>query len=103
MAEVLGCVTNLVAKIREKLIAEPGHHLGDISYGMNTYHQSFDELFKGRYETNFNICGMGGSRKTVMVKEVARRVEAEKMFDEIIMAVVSKEHDPMTVQEDLAK
>nr|XP_043611756.1 disease resistance protein At4g27190-like [Erigeron canadensis] len=50
-----------------------------------------------------SICGMGGSGKTTMVKEVARRVREEKLFDEIIMAVVSKEPDLMRVQEELAK
>ncbi|GJT04467.1 disease resistance protein-like protein, partial [Tanacetum coccineum] len=204
MAEVLGCVTSLVAKIPEKLIAEPGRHLGYVLYYKNyieSLQQQVDKLivtskgitiqvedtkrngkviapevdqwfrnvelvfddstkflndeakkktkqivalktkvpdkisyqapppavgdissgdfinFESRIPTinhlmNFlkddmkqiiNICGMGESGKTVMVKEVARRVEAEKMFDEIIMAVVSKEHDLMTVREDLAK
>ncbi|XP_071742423.1 disease resistance protein At4g27190-like [Rutidosis leptorrhynchoides] len=50
-----------------------------------------------------SICGMGGSGKTTLVKEVARRVKGEKLFDEIVMAVVPKEHDLERVQEDLAK
>ncbi|PWA42053.1 AAA+ ATPase domain-containing protein [Artemisia annua] len=51
-----------------------------------------------------SICGMGGSGKTTMVlKEVSRRGEWVKFFDEIIMAVVSKEHNLVKVQEDLAE
>ncbi|KAJ9558431.1 hypothetical protein OSB04_013045 [Centaurea solstitialis] len=50
-----------------------------------------------------SVCGMGGSGKTTMVEEAARLAQREKLFDEIIMAAVSKEHDLMKVQEDLAK
>ncbi|KAD5802766.1 hypothetical protein R6Q59_028182 [Mikania micrantha] len=49
-----------------------------------------------------SLCGMGGSGKTTMVREVERRVKGEKLFDEIIFAVVSKEHDLMKVQESFA-
>ncbi|KAJ0623302.1 putative P-loop containing nucleoside triphosphate hydrolase, leucine-rich repeat domain superfamily [Helianthus annuus] len=50
-----------------------------------------------------SLCGMGGSGKTTMVEEVARRVKGEKLFDEIIFTVVSKDHDLMKVQEGMAK
>nr|XP_043611757.1 probable disease resistance protein At4g27220 [Erigeron canadensis] len=61
------------------------------------------KLLKDDTRQIISICGMGGSGKTTMVKEVARRVKGEKLFDEIIMAVVSKEPDLMRVQEELAK
>ncbi|KVI00574.1 AAA+ ATPase domain-containing protein [Cynara cardunculus var. scolymus] len=61
------------------------------------------KLLKDDTKQIISICGMGGSGKTTMVKEVARRVQGEKLFDEITMAVVSKEHNLMKVQEDLAK
>nr|GEX58939.1 disease resistance protein At4g27190-like [Tanacetum cinerariifolium] len=88
----------------------PPPAVGDISSGDFKNFESREptitqlmNLLKDDTKQIISICGMGGSGKTTMVKEVARRVEAEKMFDEIIMAVVSKEHDLMTVQEDLAK
>jgi len=59
------------------------------------------QLLKDDTRQIISICGMGGSGKTTMVEEVARRVKGDKLFDEIILAVVSKEHDLMKVQEDL--
>ncbi|CAH1441021.1 unnamed protein product [Lactuca virosa] len=59
-------------------------------------------LLKDDTRQIISICGMGGSGKTTMVNEVARRVKGDKLFDEIVLAVVSKEHDLMKVQEDLA-
>ncbi|KAI3739065.1 hypothetical protein L2E82_29441 [Cichorium intybus] len=61
------------------------------------------QLLKDDTRQIISICGMGGSGKTTMVNEVARRVKGDKLFDEILLAVVSKEHDLMKVQEDLAK
>ncbi|KAJ9558430.1 hypothetical protein OSB04_013044 [Centaurea solstitialis] len=60
------------------------------------------KLLKDDTKQIISVCGMGGSGKSTMVKEVARRVQGEKLFDEIIMAVVSKEHDLMKVQKELA-
>ena len=48
------------------------------------------------------ICGMPGVGKTTMVQEVAKRVEVKKLFDEVVMAVVSNNPDSMKIQSDLA-
>ncbi|KAK9058228.1 hypothetical protein SSX86_023068 [Deinandra increscens subsp. villosa] len=60
-------------------------------------------LLKDDTRNIISICGMGGSGKTTMVKEVARRVRGEKLFDEIIFALVSREPDMIRVQEGLAE
>ncbi|KAI7981647.1 Disease resistance protein [Camellia lanceoleosa] len=49
------------------------------------------------------ICGMGGVGKTTMVKEVAKKVEEKKMFDKIMMVVVSQNPDLINIQGEIAK
>ncbi|CAL5351122.1 unnamed protein product [Camellia sinensis] len=47
------------------------------------------------------ICGMGGVGKTTMVKEVAKRAKEEKLFDEVVMAVVSQIPDKREIQGEI--
>ncbi|KAL7170096.1 hypothetical protein ACSBR2_035028 [Camellia fascicularis] len=47
------------------------------------------------------ICGMGGVGKTTMVKEVAKRAKEEKLFDEVVMAVVSQFPDKRKIQGEI--
>ncbi|CAL5422520.1 unnamed protein product [Camellia sinensis] len=47
------------------------------------------------------ICGMGGVGKTTMVKEVAKRANKEKLFDEVVMAVVSQIPDKRKIQGEI--
>ncbi|CAL5423036.1 unnamed protein product [Camellia sinensis] len=49
------------------------------------------------------ICGMGGVGKTTMVKEVAKKVEEKKMFDIIVMVVVSQNPNLINIQSEIAK
>ncbi|KAF3946830.1 hypothetical protein CMV_026946 [Castanea mollissima] len=44
------------------------------------------------------ICGMGGIGKTTMAKEVAKRAKDDKLFDEVVMAVVSQNQDLRNIQ-----
>ncbi|THF99838.1 hypothetical protein TEA_013414 [Camellia sinensis var. sinensis] len=44
------------------------------------------------------ICGMGGVGKTTMAKEVAKKAEEKKMFDKIVMVVVSQNPDLINIQ-----
>lgn len=52
-----------------------------------------DDEFK-----RISICGMGGVGKTTLVKEVIKVIEAEKVFDEISMAIVSQVPDYKKIQ-----
>ena len=45
------------------------------------------------------ICGMGGIGKTVMATEVEKRAEDDKLFDEVVMVVVSQNQDLRYIQE----
>ncbi|KAF3445369.1 hypothetical protein FNV43_RR10545 [Rhamnella rubrinervis] len=48
------------------------------------------------------ICGMGGIGKTTMAKEVARRAKEEKLFEVVVMAVVSQNPSVMKIQGEIA-
>ncbi|CAL5419960.1 unnamed protein product [Camellia sinensis] len=47
------------------------------------------------------ICGMGGVGKTTMVKEVAKRAKEEKLFDDVVMAVVSQSPNEKKIQGEI--
>ena len=44
------------------------------------------------------ICGMGAIGKTTMAKEVAKRAKDDKLFDEVVMAMVSQNQDLRKIQ-----
>nr|XP_023924812.1 disease resistance protein At4g27190-like [Quercus suber] len=48
------------------------------------------------------ICGMGGIGKTTMAKVVAKRAKDDKLFDEVVMAVVSQSTDLSKIQGQIA-
>lgn len=56
------------------------------------------EKLKNDEFKRISICGMGGVGKTTMVKELIKVIEADKVFDEISMAVVSQVPDYRKIQ-----
>ncbi|XP_031249798.1 disease resistance protein SUMM2-like [Pistacia vera] len=48
------------------------------------------------------ICGMGGVGKTTLVKEISKQVKEEKMYDVVVMAVVSQTPNIVKIQEEIA-
>ncbi|XP_031263107.1 probable disease resistance protein At4g27220 [Pistacia vera] len=48
------------------------------------------------------ICGMGGVGKTTLVKEIGQQAKEEKIYDEVVMAVVSQTPSIMKIQGDIA-
>ena len=49
------------------------------------------------------ICGMGGIGKTTMAKEVEKRAKDDKLFDEVVIAVVSQTLDLKKIQGQIAE
>ncbi|KAL7170105.1 hypothetical protein ACSBR2_035037 [Camellia fascicularis] len=47
------------------------------------------------------ICGMESVGKTTMVKEVAKRAKEEKLFDEVVMAIVSHSPNERRIQGEI--
>ena len=63
------------------------------------------EIFEALRADKINmiaICGMGGIGKTTMAKEVAKRAKDDKLFDEVVMAVVSQNRDLSKIQGQIA-
>ncbi|XP_044500264.1 disease resistance protein At4g27190-like [Mangifera indica] len=48
------------------------------------------------------ICGMGGVGKTTLVKEISQQVEEEKIYEKVVMVVVSQKPIIMKIQDDIA-
>ncbi|KAG8657321.1 hypothetical protein MANES_03G063225v8 [Manihot esculenta] len=60
------------------------------------------EALKDDKLTMISICGTGGVGKTTMVKKLVQRIEREKLFDEVVMAVVSQTPNIKKIQYDIA-
>ncbi|XP_031263113.1 probable disease resistance protein At4g27220 [Pistacia vera] len=48
------------------------------------------------------ICGMGGVGKTTLVKEISKQAKEEKIYDAVVMAVVSQTPNIAKIQEEIA-
>lgn len=63
------------------------------------------EILEKLKDENFKIlgiCGMGGVGKTTLVKEVIKTLDVSKLFDEVVMAVVSQNLDYVKIQGQIA-
>uniref|UniRef100_A0A5B6YZW5 NB-ARC domain-containing protein n=1 Tax=Davidia involucrata TaxID=16924 RepID=A0A5B6YZW5_DAVIN len=67
---------------------------------------TFDGIMEALKDDKINmigIWGMGGIGKTTIVKEVAKQAEREKLFDEIVMLVVSQTPNVRNIQGEIAE
>ncbi|KAI5317652.1 hypothetical protein L3X38_037359 [Prunus dulcis] len=61
------------------------------------------EVLKNEDVRMIGICGMGGVGKTTMVKEIIKRLARLKVFDNIVMAVVSQSPNIQKIQSEIAE
>ncbi|CAB4294067.1 unnamed protein product [Prunus armeniaca] len=67
-----------------------------------TYVNSAIEVLKNEKVRMIGICGMGGVGKTTMVKEIIKRLTGLKVFDNVVMAVVSQSPSIRKIQSEIA-
>ncbi|CAL8168803.1 unnamed protein product [Prunus armeniaca] len=61
------------------------------------------EVLKNEEVRMIGICGMGGVGKTTMVKEIIKRLAGLKVFDNVVMAVVSQSPSIQKIQLEIAE
>ncbi|MBA0860891.1 hypothetical protein Goshw_022240 [Gossypium schwendimanii] len=65
----------------------------------------FNKIMEAVKDPNLNIIGvygMPGVGKTTLVKEVVRQVKEDKLFDSVVMAVVTRTPDIKNIQDQIA-
>ncbi|KAL3533473.1 hypothetical protein ACH5RR_006994 [Cinchona calisaya] len=65
-----------------------------------------EEIMDALKNNNVNmigICGMGGVGKTTMVKKIEKRVIEEKLFENVVRAVVTQQLNLKNIQQEIAE
>ncbi|XP_017977876.1 PREDICTED: disease resistance protein At4g27190 isoform X2 [Theobroma cacao] len=68
--------------------------------------QVFDEIMEALKDPSINIIGvygMAGVGKTTLVKEVAKQIKGDKLFDSVVMAHVTQTLDIQKMQDQIAE
>ncbi|XP_028800319.1 disease resistance protein At4g27190-like [Neltuma alba] len=68
----------------------------------STYKHLLEAIKDGKNKV-IGLCGMGGSGKTTLAKEVGKEVDKLKIFEKVIMVIVSKPLNVTKVQQDIAE
>ncbi|GKV27880.1 hypothetical protein SLEP1_g37000 [Rubroshorea leprosula] len=61
------------------------------------------EALQSRSSSIIGVHGMPGMGKTMLAKEIKRKAEQDKLFDVVVMALVSKEADWKKIQVEIAR
>ncbi|XP_028773801.1 disease resistance protein At4g27190-like [Neltuma alba] len=67
----------------------------------STYNRLLEAIINGKNKM-VGLYGIGGSGKTTLAKEVGKKVDELKLFDKVIMVVVSKPLNIMNIQQEIA-
>ncbi|XP_044473771.1 disease resistance protein At4g27190-like [Mangifera indica] len=61
------------------------------------------EALKDDRVSIIGICGMGGVGKTTLVKQVGKQAKEEKLYDSVVLVVVSQNPNIMNIQAEIAE
>lgn len=74
----------------------------DFNSRKSTYDHLLEVIKDGKNNV-IGLYGMGGSGKTTLAKEVGKKVDELKLFDKVVMVVVSKPPNVLNIQQQIAE
>ncbi|XP_028770137.1 disease resistance protein RPS5-like [Neltuma alba] len=74
----------------------------DFNSRKSTYDRLLEAIIDGKNKM-VGLYGIGGSGKTTLAKKVGKKVDELKLFDKVIIAVVSKPPNILNIQQEIAE
>ncbi|XP_061376570.1 disease resistance protein RPS5-like [Gastrolobium bilobum] len=115
LAKEVTCMTQQMDELNSNNKFEPFSHpieLSSMNYffpkdfvALDSRKQAYEKLLKAIQDENSNVIGLvgiGGSGKTTLAKVVGKQVEELKLFDKVVMTVVSQDVNVRDIQGQIA-